>query len=66
MKSASWMIFFLLVLLVAAVYYIGVSSDLLAGAKAGQILGFTVTGRNAQGQFGTYPNSPANVYQPTF
>jgi len=45
---------------------VGTSSDLLAGAKAGQILGFTLTGRNAQGQFGGYPNSNAQVYSPQF
>lgn len=60
------MIFLLLLFLTAVVYYVGTSSDLLAGAKAGQILGFTLTGRNAKGVFGGYPNSNAQVYSPQF
>lgn len=66
MNKVTWMLFFLGVLLIAAVYYIGVSSDLLAGAKAFQIGSFSVTGRNGQGVFGGYPNSSAQVIQPTF
>lgn len=60
------MFFLLMVFLIAAVYYVGVSSDLLAGTKAAQIIGYTFTGRNAAGVFGGYPNNNAQVYTPSF
>lgn len=60
------LLFLLGVLLISAVYYVGVSSDILAGTRAGQILGYTVTGRNAQGVFQGYPGGNAQVFQPTF
>lgn len=60
------MIFLLMVGLIAVVYYVGTTSDILSFAKAGQVLGNTFTGRNAAGVFGGYPNSGAQVYTPTF
>lgn len=59
-------IFILLLALIAVVYYVGFTSDALGLAKAGQVLGFTFTGRNSQGQFAGYPNSNASVYVPQF
>lgn len=60
------MIFLLMLFLIGAVYYVGVSSDALSFAKAGQVLGNTFTGRNAAGVFGGYPQANATVFQPTF
>lgn len=59
-------IFILLLFLIAVVYYVGFSSDALALAKAGQIGGYTVTGRNSSGVFQGYPNANAAVYVPQF
>lgn len=66
MPKPAVLIFLLMLFLIAVVYYVGTSSDLLAGARAGQILGNTFTGRNAAGVFGGYPNSNAAVFTPNF
>lgn len=66
MPKGAILIFFLLLALIAVVYYVGFVSDSLGLAKGAQILGFTFTGRNAQGQFAGYPNSNASVYVPSF
>ena len=60
------LIFLLMVGLIAVVYYVGFSSDVNALTKAGQIFGFTYTGRNAQGQFAGYPGGNAQVYTPQY
>lgn len=66
--KTSVMIFLLFLAIIVAVYYVGTSTDLLSGAKAFQIAGFTLTGRNSAGVFGGYPNAGTNpkVQAPAF
>lgn len=59
-------LFLLMLALIFVVYYVGTSSDLLAGAKAAQVVGNTYSGRTQQGQFAGYPNSNAAVFVPQF
>lgn len=66
LPRGAWLLFILMLGLIAVVYYIGTATDLLAGAKVLQILGFTYTGRNGQGVFQKYPNTNTQVYSPTF
>lgn len=50
-KASEWYLFLLAALLIAAVYYVGVRTDI--GAFSGLLtsVGNTYTGRNQQGQF---------------
>lgn len=45
-------------LLIVVVYFVGVSTDAKALGAAVNSLILTITGRNQQGQFAQYPNSP--------
>jgi hypothetical protein len=49
-------IFIISVVLVLAVYYLGVTNDLSTFTNAFVSLIQVATGRNAQGQFASYPN----------
>lgn len=66
MPKPAVLLFLLMLFLIAVVYYVGTSSDILAGARGLQIFGNTFTGRNAAGTFGGYPNSNAAVFVPNF
>lgn len=48
--------FFLAVLLVLVVYFVGVSTEAPALASAIRTLIYSVTGRNTQGNFASYPS----------
>jgi hypothetical protein len=54
---ALWYIFVLSVLLMLAVYYIGVKSDATAVGSALNSMLLTVTGRLPNGQFASYPTT---------
>lgn len=60
-------LFFLALVLILVVYYIGVQTD--AGALTGLLtnVGNTFTGRNAQGSFANYPGggTPGQTTLPT-
>lgn len=51
MKSDLALLFILALLLVLVVYYVGTVSDLLAFAKAGQQIGYFLTGRDSSGNY---------------
>lgn len=51
MKTDLILLYTLLIILILAVYYVGTVSDTLAFAKAGQQLGYFLTGRDSQGRF---------------
>ena len=49
-------LFWLSVLLIMAAYFVGVSTDASVFGGVINTLGNTFTGRNAQGQFASYPS----------
>ena len=51
MKATEWYLFLLAALLIAAVYYVGVRTDIGAFSSLLSSVGNTYTGRTSQGQF---------------
>lgn len=54
-KATEWYLFLLAALLIAAVYYVGVRTDIGAFSNLATAVGNTYTGRNQQGQFQGVP-----------
>lgn len=55
MGRNGFFIFVLMALLIVVVYYVGAATDFSALAKGSQTLIYALTGRNASGQFASYP-----------
>ncbi len=56
LEKTEWLLFLLAVILIAAVYYVGVQTDAATFASAIGYLGNVFTGRNpSTGQFANYP-----------
>jgi hypothetical protein len=51
MKEGLFLAFVLLLALILVVFYVGTASLLLTGAKAGQQVGYFLTGRTATGAY---------------
>lgn len=62
MKVTEWYLFLLAALLIGAVYYVGVKTDLGALTNLITSVGTTYTGGTTGGaRFGQYPNTPAGA-----
>lgn len=55
MKTDLTLLFFVMLFLILVVYYVGTVSDTLAFAKAGQQVGYFLTGRTSSGAFQNVP-----------
>jgi hypothetical protein len=55
MDRLGFWVFLLLALLIAAAYYVGVSTDFSAFSNGSRTILYALTGRNAQGEFAAYP-----------
>lgn len=53
--------FILLLFLIAVAYFVGTTQVGLAGAKGAQQFIYAITGRNASGNFASYPQGGGNV-----
>ena len=60
-NQALWYIFALSIVLVVVVYYVGVTTDVTTFTSAFVSLVQAATGRNAQGQFASYPAGSASA-----
>lgn len=55
MQKTEWYIFVLSLLLIAAAYYAGLTTDAKAVTAGAVALGQTITGRDASNKFAAYP-----------
>ena len=61
LKATEWYLFLLAALLIAAVYYVGVKTDIGAFQNLATAVGNTYTGRpSGGGAFGNYPAQAAS------
>lgn len=62
MKGDVWLIFWILLILILIVYYVGFISDTLAFTKAIQQLGYFLTGRTSAGNYTNQGITVGNQY----
>ncbi len=58
MSRTLWYMFIIMVILIGAVYFVGVSTDAKAFGAAVNQLVLSLTGRNSAGNFAQYPTTP--------